>query len=129
MTLAAKLLMGSKKDRGVKWHGTEVLYHHVKFVGNELRRTKCDVFTFFFLFPGRSARMAALTAGIVFTNGSIFRFCIDQSEICQGGEQGCASDSMFLCIDFVRVSNCFYDYDYENTISLEVSVSRRSRDV
>ena len=22
-----------------------------------------------------------------------------------------ASDSMFLCIDFVRVTNCFYDYD------------------
>ena len=24
-----------------------------------------------------------------------------------------ASDSMFLCIDFVRVTNCFYDYDYD----------------
>ena len=24
-----------------------------------------------------------------------------------------ASDSMFLSIDFVRVTNCFYDYDYE----------------
>ena len=24
-----------------------------------------------------------------------------------------ASDSMFLFIDFVRVTNCFYDYDYE----------------
>jgi len=23
-----------------------------------------------------------------------------------------ASDSMFLCIDFVRVTNCFYDYDF-----------------
>jgi len=23
-----------------------------------------------------------------------------------------ASDSMFLCIDFVRITNCFYDYDY-----------------
>ena len=23
-----------------------------------------------------------------------------------------ASDSMFLSIDFVRVTNCFYDYDY-----------------
>jgi len=23
-----------------------------------------------------------------------------------------ASDSMFLFIDFVRVTNCFYDYDY-----------------
>jgi len=23
-----------------------------------------------------------------------------------------ASDSMF-CIDFVRVTNCFYDYDYD----------------
>ena len=22
------------------------------------------------------------------------------------------SDSMFLCIDFVRITNCFYDYDY-----------------
>ena len=22
-----------------------------------------------------------------------------------------ASDSMFLCIDFVRVTNCFYDYE------------------
>ena len=21
-------------------------------------------------------------------------------------------DSMFLCIDFVRVTNCFYDYDF-----------------
>jgi len=24
-----------------------------------------------------------------------------------------ASDSMFLCIDFVHVTNCFYDYDYD----------------
>ena len=24
-----------------------------------------------------------------------------------------ASDSMFLFIDFVRVTNCFYDYDYD----------------
>jgi len=24
-----------------------------------------------------------------------------------------ASDSMFLSIDFVRVTNCFYDYDYD----------------
>ena len=24
-----------------------------------------------------------------------------------------ASDSMFLFIDFVRVKNCFYDYDYD----------------
>jgi len=23
-----------------------------------------------------------------------------------------ASDSVFLSIDFVRVTNCFYDYDY-----------------
>jgi len=23
-----------------------------------------------------------------------------------------ASDSMFLCIDFVHVTNCFYDYDF-----------------
>jgi len=23
-----------------------------------------------------------------------------------------ASDSMFLFIDFVRVTNCFYDYDF-----------------
>jgi len=23
------------------------------------------------------------------------------------------SDSMFLFIDFVRVTNCYYDYDYE----------------
>ena len=26
-----------------------------------------------------------------------------------------ASDSMF-CIDFVRVTNCFYDYDYDYAI-------------
>ena len=25
-----------------------------------------------------------------------------------------ASDSMFLFIDFVRVTNCFYDYDYDD---------------
>ena len=24
-----------------------------------------------------------------------------------------ASDSMFLFIDFVRVTNCFYDYEYD----------------
>ena len=24
-----------------------------------------------------------------------------------------ASDSMFLFIDFVHVTNCFYDYDYD----------------
>ena len=28
-----------------------------------------------------------------------------------------ASDSMFLRIDFVRVTNCFYDYDYTGTVA------------
>jgi len=31
-----------------------------------------------------------------------------------------ASDSMFLCIDFVRVTNCFYDYDYDYDNQLKV---------
>jgi len=31
--------------------------------------------------------------------------------ICRNGSR--ASDSMFLFIDFVRVTNCFYDYDYD----------------
>jgi len=29
-----------------------------------------------------------------------------------------ASDSMFLFIDFVRVTNCFYDYDYGYSVQL-----------
>jgi len=28
-------------------------------------------------------------------------------------DTSCVSDSMFLSIDFVRVTNCFYDYDYD----------------
>jgi len=31
-----------------------------------------------------------------------------------------ASDSMFLFIDFVRVTNCFYDYDYMVLCSLRM---------
>ena len=31
-----------------------------------------------------------------------------------------ASDSMFLFIDFVRVTNCFYDYDYDYQPKLQV---------
>jgi len=35
-----------------------------------------------------------------------------------------ASNSMFLCIDFVRVTNCFYDYDYDyNSLSLPLYIS------
>jgi len=33
-----------------------------------------------------------------------------------------ASDSVFLCIDFVRVTNCFYDYDYDQESSGFVDV-------
>ena len=29
-----------------------------------------------------------------------------------------ASDSMFLLIDFVRVTNCFYDFDYDYVVSV-----------
>jgi len=40
-----------------------------------------------------------------------------------------ASDSMF-CIDFVRVTNCFYDYDYDcyrNIMIQEAQLSQRDR--
>jgi len=35
-----------------------------------------------------------------------------------------ASDSMFLCIDFVRVTNCFYDYDYEISRDLTTQIGK-----
>ena len=35
----------------------------------------------------------------------------------------CASDSMF-CIDFVRVTNCFYDYDYDYITIDTISIVR-----
>ena len=31
-----------------------------------------------------------------------------------------ASDSMFLSVDFVHVTNCFYDYDYDWNKSLSI---------
>jgi len=31
----------------------------------------------------------------------------------------CASDSMFLCIDFVRIKNC-YDYDYNVIVNITI---------
>jgi len=33
-----------------------------------------------------------------------------------------ASDSMF-CIDFVRVTNCFYDYDYDHLIVTQATIT------
>ena len=39
------------------------------------------------------------------------------------------SDSMFLSIDFVRVTNCFYDYDYDQHISSTVLVSTRVENI
>ena len=45
-----------------------------------------------------------------------------------------ASDSMFLFIDFVRVTNCFYDYDFydyddDNDVMLMQSLQSSSREV
>jgi len=57
MTLAAKLLIGSKKDG--KNDGTDLLYHRAKFGTNCTMHfgdaTKCDVFTFFLSCLSRSA--------------------------------------------------------------------------
>jgi len=41
-----------------------------------------------------------------------------------------ASDSVFLCIDFVRVTNCFYDYDYDQESSgfVEVCLTKCKED-
>jgi len=32
-----------------------------------------------------------------------------------------SDDSMFLFIDFVRVTNCFYDYEYQTYCHIQLS--------
>ena len=36
-----------------------------------------------------------------------------------------ASNSMFLCIDFVRITNCLYDYDYNLQCVSKIAITRQ----